>query len=124
MRKLLLLLAFASAAYADKPETVITTYYPKSGKDVEMVRVLRDAWTVYTKLHLVTGAHQLYRAQTEGGTVYFVAFDPVVKRIDHPIEGIVDGVRRTRAECGGAQGVGRDACEHGQARVRGDHADR
>jgi|SRR5207237_6917020 len=72
MRKLLLLLAFASAAYADKPETVITTYYPKSGKDVEMVRVLRDAWTVYTKLHLVTGAHQLYRAQTEGGTVYFV----------------------------------------------------
>ena len=72
MRKLLLILAFATAAYADKPETVITTYYPKAGKQDEMLRILRDAWSVYTKMNLVTGAHQLYRAQPEGGKTYFV----------------------------------------------------
>jgi hypothetical protein len=73
MRKLLLVLAFvATAAYAEKPETVITTYYPKPGKDAEMLRILRDAWSVYTRLNLVTGQHQLYRATTEGGTSYFV----------------------------------------------------
>ena len=72
MRKLLLILAFATAAYAEKPETVITTYYPKPGKDAEMIRILRDAWAIYTRLSLVTGQHQLYRATTEGGTSYFV----------------------------------------------------
>jgi hypothetical protein len=62
----------ATAVYADKPETVITTYHPKAGKGAEMLRILRDAWDVYTKLNLVVGAHQLYRAQPEGGKAYFV----------------------------------------------------
>ena len=72
MRKLLVLLLFATAAYADTPETVIATYHPKAGKDAEMLRILRDEWAVLTKLNLVVGPHQLYRAQTEGGTTYFV----------------------------------------------------
>lgn len=72
MRKLLFILAFATAAYAEKPETVIATYYPKHGKDAEMLRILRDAWSIYTRLNLVTGEHQLYRATTEGGASYYV----------------------------------------------------
>jgi hypothetical protein len=73
MRKLLFVIAFATtSAFGQKPETVLTTYYPKKGKEAEMLRVLRDAWGVYTRLNLMTGGHQLYRAETEGGTVYFV----------------------------------------------------
>jgi hypothetical protein len=72
MRKLLLILAMATTAYAETPETVITTYHPKAGKEAELLQVLRDAWSVYTKLNLVTGTHQLYRATPEGGAAYFV----------------------------------------------------
>jgi len=72
MRKILFLLAFATAAYGQKPETVLSTYYPKPGKETELLQTVRDAWAVYTKLDLMTGAHQLYRAQTEGGSVYYV----------------------------------------------------
>ena len=72
MRKLLLILALAGAAYADTPETVIVTYKPKSGKEAELLRAVQNAWSVYTRLNLVTGPHQLYRATPEGGTAYFV----------------------------------------------------
>lgn len=73
MRKIAFLLLFAAAvARADTPETVISMYYPKAGKETEMLRILRNAWAVYTKLNLVSGGHQLYRAESEGGTVYFV----------------------------------------------------
>ena len=72
MRTLICVLLFAGAAYAETPETVITTYHPKAGKEAELLQVLRDAWSVYTKMNLVTGAHQLYRATPEGGTAYFV----------------------------------------------------
>ena len=68
MRKLLfVLLLAATPAYADSPETVLVTYYPKPGKETEMLRILRDEWAVLTKLNLVVGTHQLYRAESEGG---------------------------------------------------------
>ncbi len=74
MRKLLsyTLLFAAAAAYADTPETMLVTYHPKTGKNAEMLRILKDEWAVLTKLNLVVGGHQLYRAETEGGSSYFV----------------------------------------------------
>lgn len=72
MRKLLLILAFATAAYGQKPETVLSTFYPKPGKDAELLQALREEWAVYTRLNLVTGEHQFYRATTEGGSTYYV----------------------------------------------------
>ena len=37
-----------------------------------MLRILRDEWSTLSKMNLVTGAHQLYRAESEGGKVMFV----------------------------------------------------
>jgi hypothetical protein len=72
MRKLLFLIFIAAAAYGDTPETVFITYYPKPGKDAEMLRILKDEWNALTKLSLVTGGHQLYRAESESGKSFFV----------------------------------------------------
>jgi hypothetical protein len=72
MQKLLCVLLFAGAAYADTPETVLVTYHPKPGKEAEMLRILKDEWATLTKLDLVSGAHQLYRAEDEAGRAFFV----------------------------------------------------
>ena len=67
MQKLIfVLLLAATAAYADT-ETVLVTYHPKAGKESEMLRILKDEWAVLTRLNLVVGVHQLYRAESEGG---------------------------------------------------------
>lgn len=73
MRKLLFV-AFlvALSARAETPETVIGMYYPKPGKQEEMLRILKNYGAVLTRLNLIVGTHQLYRAETEGGNVYFV----------------------------------------------------
>ena len=69
----LFVLLFATvSAYADATETVLVTYHPKAGKETEMLRILRDEWSTLTKLSLVTGGHQLYRGESEAGTVIFV----------------------------------------------------
>src|ERR1043166_6590932 len=72
MRNLFLIFALATAAYAQKPETVLSTFYPKPGKVAELLALLREEWSVYTRLNLVIGEHRLFRATTEGGTSYFV----------------------------------------------------
>ncbi len=71
MRKLLFVLLIAGSAYADTPETVLVTYRPKAGKEAEMLRILGDEWATLTRLNLVTGQHQLYKGESEGGTVMF-----------------------------------------------------
>jgi len=72
MRKLLLILVFATAAHAQKPETIVSMYYPKPGKQDDLLRAIQATWAVYTGMGLVTADHQLYRAETEGGSVYYV----------------------------------------------------
>ncbi len=72
MRKLLFILLVATAAYADTPETVLVAYRPKEGNDAEMLRILKDEWATLTKLSLVTGGHQLYRAEDAAGRPFFI----------------------------------------------------
>lgn len=67
MRRLFVLILFVAAAAYAEPETVIVNYYPKPGKDADVLRSIHEAWRVMTKLNLVTGDHQLYQAQSEGG---------------------------------------------------------
>src|SRR5581483_12487893 len=72
MRKLLLILAFATTAQAQKPEMIVSMLYPKPGKQEELLRAIRATWAVYTGMGLVTADHPLYRAETEGGSIYYV----------------------------------------------------
>src|SRR6266536_1788292 len=72
MRKLLLILLLAVPVYADTPETVLVTYHPRQGKEAQMLKILQDEWSTLTKMNLVTGSHQLYRGESEGGRVIFV----------------------------------------------------
>lgn len=73
MRKMIFVLAFlATAAQAQKPETIVSMLYPKPGKEEALLKAIRDTWAVYTGMGLVTGEHQLYRAESEGGSVYYV----------------------------------------------------
>jgi hypothetical protein len=72
MRNFFCVLFLAAAAYGETPETVLVTYHPKAGKETEMLRILKDEWAILTRLNLVTGGHQLYRARSEGGDSFFV----------------------------------------------------
>lgn len=58
----------AAADSKDSPETVLITYHVKAGKEAEMEAVLRRAWEIYRKEHLVFAEpHLIARDQESGG---------------------------------------------------------
>ena len=71
--KLVLLLVFAIAAFAQKPETVMVTCYAKSGSEAELARVLARHWTTVRDLKLAADAgHLTLRGKQVGGQTFFV----------------------------------------------------
>jgi hypothetical protein len=51
----------------ESPETVLVTYHVKPGKEAEMEQVLRRAWEIYRKEHLVLAQpHLIVRDQETG----------------------------------------------------------
>jgi hypothetical protein len=73
MRKLLVVSCFLLINAAAPPETIVSLYHPKPGKENELLAAIRETRAVYEKLDAVTGPHLLYRATDEmGGPSLFI----------------------------------------------------
>jgi hypothetical protein len=76
MRKLLLialLFAAATASAAEPPETILSYFYPKDGKDAELAQALRDNIAIMKKLDVIEASPVvLLRATDAKERPYFV----------------------------------------------------
>ena len=71
--KAVVLVLFAAAAFAQKPETVMVTCYAKSGSEAALARVLAKHWAAVRDLKLALDApHLTLRGVEAGGRTYFV----------------------------------------------------
>ena len=58
---------------AQQPETVMVTFHPKAGADVELARVIADHWKTASDLKLVNASpHVTLRGIDESKKTYFV----------------------------------------------------
>ena len=54
------------------PETVLATFHVKPGKEVELEKILTEAWATYHRLHLVqANPHLLMRGTAGNEAPYF-----------------------------------------------------
>ncbi len=72
MRKLLLLSAVLLINAAAPPETIVSIYRPKAGKETELLAAIRETRAVYEKLDAVIGPNTLYRASDEADHTSFI----------------------------------------------------
>lgn len=71
--RLLVLVLLASAAQAQKPETVMVTCHAKAGSEADLARAIERHWAVVRDLKLATDAgHLTLRGVEAGGRTFFV----------------------------------------------------
>src|SRR3569832_951235 len=63
----------AQAQASEEPETVLVTYRPKAGQEMQLLGVLKSHWAAVTKLKLVDSEpHLLARGKDDAGRTIFV----------------------------------------------------